>query len=150
MSLLVLVAMFTTVWMASTVDLPFQKLNWLSERQSLPQLRHYSLWKVNSARSFSMLWDTSDAFTHPLHIKVNCHCHLLFLKITSFHYSTLTLYMTKYTNSFDACIIFFMLHVYIALTLEKRNQSSFIVKYFKEQTSKCCSLKAENKNLSSL
>ena len=55
--------------------------------------------------------------------------------------------MTKYTNSFDAYILCFILHVYIALTLEKRNQSSFTVKYFKKQTSKCCSLKAEKNNL---
>ena len=53
--LLVLVAMSTTAWMALTVDLPFQKPNWFSERLLSRTMWPSSLCRIISSKSFPIV-----------------------------------------------------------------------------------------------
>ena len=51
----VFVAMLTTAWMASTLDLPFLKPNSFSERPFSPTKRVWSCCRINSSRSFPIV-----------------------------------------------------------------------------------------------
>ena len=52
---LAFVAMLTTAWIASTVDLPFLNPNWFSERTCSPTKRARGRCRINSARSFPIV-----------------------------------------------------------------------------------------------
>ena len=54
-SLLALVAMSTTAWMASTVDLLFLNPSWFSQRPFSPTKRAWSRCRINSSRSFPVV-----------------------------------------------------------------------------------------------
>ena len=52
---LAFMAMLTTAWIASTVDLPFLNPNWFSERPFSPTKRAWSRCIINSSRSFPVV-----------------------------------------------------------------------------------------------